>query len=378
MSLLKANSVQIGQSATGTNNFTLSVPSSPDGTIKLARGNSGATTADILSVSSSGAVTINNLNNQSFRNRIINGDMRIDQRNAGASHTVTASATTYTIDRFTVLPSGSNVTAQRIADTTGGRQFYYQINGAAGISQLEFSQRIEAANSADLAGGSIVISADLANSVLTTVSWVLYAANAKDNFGANTAVTGGSWTVTSSLARYSSVASIPSGSEYQNGLYLIMYVNNQTTGNWKIANVQLEAGSTATEFERRPIGTELALCQRYYDKSYSMNVAPGTVTNNGMVLGVQELYVPNSWYVGGGAIKFATEMRRAPDFNYRDNQGNLNRFSSFWNGSIGNNVNPGITLYAGTKGVALHETSGPSGGYAGSPLLCHYTADAEL
>jgi hypothetical protein len=60
MSLLKANSVQIGQSTTGTNNFTLSVPSSPDGTIKLARGNSGATTQDILTVNSSGAVTLTN------------------------------------------------------------------------------------------------------------------------------------------------------------------------------------------------------------------------------------------------------------------------------------------------------------------------------
>ena len=57
MSLLKANSVQIGQSATATQNFTLSVPSSPDGTIKLARGNSGATTADILTVDASGNVT---------------------------------------------------------------------------------------------------------------------------------------------------------------------------------------------------------------------------------------------------------------------------------------------------------------------------------
>lgn len=59
MSLLKANSVQIGQSATATNNFTLSVPSSPDGTIKLARGNSGATTADVLSVASDGRISFN-------------------------------------------------------------------------------------------------------------------------------------------------------------------------------------------------------------------------------------------------------------------------------------------------------------------------------
>jgi hypothetical protein len=57
LSLLKANSVQIGQSATATNNFTLAVPSSPDGTIKLARGNSGATTADILTVANDGRLS---------------------------------------------------------------------------------------------------------------------------------------------------------------------------------------------------------------------------------------------------------------------------------------------------------------------------------
>jgi hypothetical protein len=59
MSLLKANSVQIGQSVTATQNFTLSVPSSPDGTIKLARGNSGATTADVFSVASDGRLLFN-------------------------------------------------------------------------------------------------------------------------------------------------------------------------------------------------------------------------------------------------------------------------------------------------------------------------------
>ena len=59
MSLIKANSVQIGQSSTATQNFTLAVPASPDGTIKLARGNSGATTADILSVASDGRLLFN-------------------------------------------------------------------------------------------------------------------------------------------------------------------------------------------------------------------------------------------------------------------------------------------------------------------------------
>lgn len=58
MSLVKANGVQVGQSATATQNFTMSVPASPDGTIKLARGNSGATTQDILNVDSAGNVLV--------------------------------------------------------------------------------------------------------------------------------------------------------------------------------------------------------------------------------------------------------------------------------------------------------------------------------
>ena len=57
MSLIKANAVQIGQSPTATQNFTLAVPSSPDGTIKLARGNAGATTQDVISVDASGNVS---------------------------------------------------------------------------------------------------------------------------------------------------------------------------------------------------------------------------------------------------------------------------------------------------------------------------------
>ena len=57
MSTLKTNNVQVGQSATATNNFTLYQPTSPDGTCRLAVGNSGATTSDVMTVANTGAVT---------------------------------------------------------------------------------------------------------------------------------------------------------------------------------------------------------------------------------------------------------------------------------------------------------------------------------
>lgn len=60
MSLLKLLAVQLGISGTATNNFTASVPASPDGTMKLARGNSGATTQDLVQVHANGTVQLPN------------------------------------------------------------------------------------------------------------------------------------------------------------------------------------------------------------------------------------------------------------------------------------------------------------------------------
>jgi len=50
---------------------------------------------------------------------------------------------------------------------------------------------------------------------------------------------------------------------------------------WYVTGVQLEKGSTATSFDYRPYGTELALCQRYYEKSYDQGTVPATNTTTG-------------------------------------------------------------------------------------------------
>jgi hypothetical protein len=56
MSTLKTNNVQVGQSVTATNNFTIYQPSSPDGTVRIGVGNSGATTGDAVTIDSTGIV----------------------------------------------------------------------------------------------------------------------------------------------------------------------------------------------------------------------------------------------------------------------------------------------------------------------------------
>ena len=58
MSTLKTNNVQVGQSPTASNNFTLYQPSTPDGTVRLGVGNSGATTGDVMTVTGSTSATV--------------------------------------------------------------------------------------------------------------------------------------------------------------------------------------------------------------------------------------------------------------------------------------------------------------------------------
>jgi len=195
-----------------------------------------------------------------FKNHILNGSMSVDQRNSGAAQSIPAAALTYTVDRWAVLSTGSGVTGQQVAGTLS--PYHYQITGAVGNTSVEFLQRIEAANINDLAGKVVTISVNLSNSLLTAVGWAVGYASAADNFGTVTAIASGSIAVNPAETRYSFQVTLPAGTA--NGLQLLLSTANQTSGTFTIGEVQLEEGSVATSFDRRDIGTELTLCQRYY------------------------------------------------------------------------------------------------------------------
>ena len=203
-----------------------------------------------------------------MRNRIINGDMDTDQRNAGAAQTFTAAAAlAYSVDRWYGYCTGANVTGQRVQGATAG-QFRYRFTGAASVTGIGFGQRIEQLNSADLAGTTATLSVDLANSVLTSVTWTAYYATTADTFGTlasptRTQIATGTFTVNSTVTRYSTQISVPGAAT--TGIEILFTVQAQTSGTWTIGDVQLEPGSTATPFERRSYGAELALAQRYYE-----------------------------------------------------------------------------------------------------------------
>ena len=232
----------------------------------------GDTNADLFKIDAGlDQVQVANLNGgqlAGMRNRIINGDMDTDQRNAGAAQTFTAAAAlAYSVDRWYGYCTGANVTGQQIAGATAG-QFRYRFTGAASVTGIGFGQRIEQLNSTDLASTTATLSVDLANSLLTSVTWTAFYATTADTFGTlasptRTQIATGTFTVNSTVTRYSTNISVSGAAT--TGIEIVFTVGAQTSGTWTIGNVQLEPGTVATPFERRSYGQEVALCQRYYE-----------------------------------------------------------------------------------------------------------------
>jgi hypothetical protein len=237
---------------------------------------------------------------QGFRNRLINSDMRIDQRNGGASVTPTAGA--YTLDRWSSgLTQASKFTVQRSTDAPAGFTNSLLVTSSSAYSvtgndYFGVYQVIEGNNVADLNygtanaqtvtlsfwvkssltgsfGGSIENSAQnrcysFAYTVSSANTWEYKTVTAVgDTTGTwNTDNTGGmiAWFgLGASGTRVGTAGAwgTQSGSGLQpSGTVSVVGTSGAT---FYITGVQLEAGSVATPFERRPYGTELALCQRY-------------------------------------------------------------------------------------------------------------------
>jgi hypothetical protein len=206
------------------------------------------------------------------RNRIINGNMYVAQRATSATVTAgtgvpTASTGYPCVDRFFVYSTGANVTAAQVSGSGANRNLL-RITGAASVTAVGIGQRIEVANSIDLAGQTCTLSVDLANSLLTTVTWTASYANTANTFGTigtptKTPIATGTFTVTSTLTRYSVNIAVPAAAT--TGVEILFTVGAQTSGTWDVGNMQFEAGTAATPFERRQFGQELSLCQRHYE-----------------------------------------------------------------------------------------------------------------
>jgi hypothetical protein len=261
--------------------------------VTISSGNATVTSLTATTGTFSGNVQMASLNGGaiSLRNKIINGNMGIFQRGTTA---VTANAGYGPADRWVTgtvgntfsTTQGSFVSGDTLFDT-GGAQFFTQIavTSVAGASNsTDFSQKIEDVRL--LAGQTVTVSF-WAKAASGTPS---IGVEVRQNFGTGGSVTvtgtGQSQALTTTWAKYTKTLTVPSingktvGTANTHFTQLVFWLDagsaldtvsgtiGQSSKTVSIAQVQLEVGPVATPFEQRPIGMELALCQRYYQVGF--------------------------------------------------------------------------------------------------------------
>ena len=344
------------------------------------------------------------------RNLIINGAMQVAQR--GASLSVTSSGG-YSLDRFYVQSNvGSGHTWAQVQETPSGEGFNYSAKLTVGTGATPVSDNfgrviyyVEGYDSQALNWGNTSPKA------ATFSFWVK--SSVTGSFGGcfklqkESPFPGFYYTYTISLANtweYKTVT-VPAGvfvdgnMDSTNGIGVLVAFDlgegpdrSTTTGynssnnggalgvtgadkilatsgaTWQITGVQLEVGDTATPFEHRSYGQELALCQRYFFKTYSSGVSPATLTVTGSFgdTATGQLYRPMPYK------SFPVEMRAVPTITlYSPSTGASGKLRD---DNAGADLSA-LAYQTGTNGTRCYPSATPS---LGNDILGHLTAEAEL
>jgi hypothetical protein len=367
-------------------------------------------------ISGSDGVTFPDSTNQfsggafSFKNRLINGGMVIDQRNAGAAVTTSGA---FSADRWAQGFVGAGaLSLQQVTDAPTG--FVNSIKStvttadgslAASDNYQAMYQTIEGNNIADLAWGT-------ASAKTITVSfWAkasvtgTYCFNIRNNGAARSYVstfaiasantweyktitvdgdTSGTWLTTNgvgAIVMFGSVQGsdkqVPSLDTWTAGNY--MAHSSQT--NWigtlnatlQITGVQLEVGSVATPFERRPFGAELVLCQRYACSSFPLGTAWGQ--NAGTAGAFSYIVLVGGTSAGFGiSMPFPVTMRANPTLTYY----NPSAANDKWRNTIANADSAsgaGVNIRAWGTQITNYQVAGD---VASQTCQVHWSVTAEL
>ena len=311
-------------------------------------------------------------------NAIINGDFGIWQRGTSFS------GSAFTADRWLSNDSGASITTSRQSFTPADIE-------AIGYGDAEYFARVVATVS-DSGWGLIQRVENVRTFASQTVTASFWAkADSARTFrvgvyqgfgsGGSTLVTAftSDVSVTTSWQRFTVTGTVPSVSGKTIGtdswLNLQVLNPNAETGTLDVWGMQLEAGPVATPFRlagRGSKGAELALCQRYYEKSYNVDVVPGTSTTDGVH---QEVGGSDSAANTASAVSFAVSKRIAPTITLYSSTGVQGDWRYFRNGASGETT--ASAPFVGETRMRVDVASvGASWAVVG--VRGHFVADAEL
>jgi hypothetical protein len=304
--------VEITAPAVAGNN-TVTLPSSNGSANQLLK--NGATPGTLeystVSIGSTGELdniaSINGGPLAGFRNAIINGDFAIAQR--ATSFVASANDNdAYTLDHWYILSDGNDAidVTRETSVVPANQKYAIALDVETANKKFGIAQIIESDNCVGLTGGTVTLSfkakvsatTKLDNVKAAVVAWSGTADTVTSDIisawgaeGTNPTLianatyenTPANLSVTTSYATYSLTANIDTASTTNIIVFIWSDVTDTTAGDFLyVTDVQLEPGSVATPFEQRSIGTELALCQRYYQHAILAQV--GGVTSSGIGL----------------------------------------------------------------------------------------------
>ena len=367
-------------------------------------------------ISTTSAITLNKLSgNSSFRNIVINGDMQVAQRNTSVASITTSayntldrwylpisSLGTFTMSQATDVPSGYGFAKSLKLDNTTA-----DASPAAG-DYMMLSQYFEGQNLQFLKKGT-------ANAVsLTATFWVKstkigtficelndfdnsrsisksYTVNVTNTWEFKTVTFAGDTTgaFDNDNARslelnfwlgagttYTSGTLNTSWGTRTNANIAVGQVNiaDNTSNDFLITGVQLEAGTSATDFEFLPIDVSLGRCLRYFEKSYEYATSAGTATSVGCIYGSGS-YAATTIYYLNASYTYRVEKRASPTNVIYDMAGNSGVCTREHFGVGATDNSPiGYSSDTGAKRFGIYST----GTASRTHLSYHFTANAEL
>lgn len=332
------------------------------------------------------------------KNIVINGDFRFWQRGTSFMGMTNGA---YTADRFIPVMVGDTIDCLRaehqLGDPTNlfnARYFMRcsvgQVAGNGNLATLQY--RIE--NGVRLLAGKTVTVSMLVRASSATKMGIEFemtfgtgGSPSPSIYGNSKLVTGitGGW---QRISKTFTLADIPGktfGTTTEGYLSLILWLDagsnwgarsagvGRQAGDFQFSNIQIEVGSVATDFEQRNDAIELVLCQRYYEKSYNLGVAPGTATR----VGCHASGLLTGYLLHDPVVRFSQRKRTSPAITlYNTADGAAGQLSE--NGGDGlHRVNHPAQIDAlSSMSFEAFVTNGTAG--VGNVARFQWVADAEL
>jgi uncharacterized protein DUF2793 len=274
-----------------------------------------------------GMVSLPTTDALSRTNLLINGDFKINQRVFSGG---VLAAGQYGFDRWKAASTGADITLS---------------NGIITLASGEIEQVIEIDNwgNSDFSNADFTVSVEAPSADLIVT------------------LGGASATILAGSGRRSVKLTTLAGDAGN----LSFRIRAAASNSVDFARVKLEHGPASTAWQTRPGGQELALCQRYFQKSYNMDQAPGAAGTSGSLT----MYIANA---GTNSMRIASRfpvwMRTPPALSIWSDSGAAAMVNR------GGTDVPASVIFIGEGGVV----AGAGGGGNASYIRYHFTADAEL